>query len=36
MICTAVFWVAATTLAVRYQRHYGRGPAERLYLRSAT
>jgi uncharacterized membrane protein YeiB len=36
MVCTAVFWVGATTLAVRYQRRYGRGPAERLYRRLAT
>jgi uncharacterized protein len=26
-----VYWVAATALAVAYQRRYGRGPAERLY-----
>ena len=33
MVCTAVFWLTATTAAVLYQRRYGRGPAEQLYRR---
>lgn len=27
------FWVIATSLAIAYQRRYGRGPAERIYRR---
>lgn len=27
----AIYWLAATTAAVAYQRRYGRGPAERVY-----
>ena len=33
LACTAVFWLAATSAAVWYQRRYGRGPAEQLYRR---
>ena len=33
MTCTILFWLVATSLAVWYQQHYGRGPAERLYRR---
>jgi uncharacterized membrane protein YeiB len=33
LTAAAVYWLTATTLAVAYQRHYGRGPAERVYRR---
>ncbi len=33
LACTLVFWLAATSAAVWYQRRYGRGPAEQLYRR---
>lgn len=31
LVFATVYWVTATTLAVAYQRRYGRGPAERVY-----
>jgi uncharacterized membrane protein YeiB len=33
LTAAAVYWVAATAASVAYQRHYGRGPAERIYRR---
>lgn len=31
LVFATVYWATATTLAVAYQRRYGRGPAERVY-----
>lgn len=33
LAAAAVYWFGATSLAVAYQKRYGRGPAERLYRR---
>ena len=31
LTAAASYWLTATALAVSYQQHYGRGPAERIY-----
>ncbi|MEJ7799202.1 MAG: DUF418 domain-containing protein, partial [Ilumatobacter sp.] len=31
LAAAAIYWLTATALAVAYQQHYGRGPAERIY-----